>query len=68
MKKVLKITGITLLVLLLVLFTLPFLFKGKIISLVKSEINKTINARVDFSDIDISLIRRFPFQCCLRLI
>jgi hypothetical protein len=60
MKKVLKITGITLLVLLLVLFTLPFLFKGKIISLVKSEINKTINARVDFSDIDISLIRRFP--------
>lgn len=60
MKKFLKITGIILLVLLVVLFTLPFLFKGKIISIVKTQINKSINARVDFSDIDISLIRRFP--------
>jgi hypothetical protein len=60
MKKILKITGITLLVLLLVLFTIPFLFKGKIISLVKAEINKNINARVEFADVDISLIRRFP--------
>lgn len=47
-------------VLLIILFTLPFLFKGKIISIVKSQINKTINARVDFTDVDISLIRRFP--------
>ena len=60
MKKVLKITGITLLVILVILFTLPFIFKGKIISIVKTEINKTLNAKVDFSDIDISLIRRFP--------
>ncbi|MBL7697738.1 MAG: hypothetical protein JNK79_06250 [Chitinophagaceae bacterium] len=60
MKKALKITGITLLVIIVVLFTIPFLFKGKIIRIVKSEINKNINARVDFADIDISLLRRFP--------
>ncbi|RYG01478.1 MAG: AsmA family protein, partial [Chitinophagaceae bacterium] len=60
MKKVLKITGITLLVIIVILFTIPFVFKGKIIKLVKAEINKSINARVDFADIDISLLRRFP--------
>src|SRR5688500_1487985 len=60
MMKILKITGITILVILIILFTVPFLFKGKIISIVKTEINKTINAKVDFADIDISLIRKFP--------
>ncbi|HTE08156.1 MAG TPA: hypothetical protein VK628_05300, partial [Flavitalea sp.] len=60
MKKFFKITGITLLVLLIVLFTLPFLFKGKIISIIKAEINKNINAKVEFQDVDISLIRKFP--------
>ena len=60
MKKVIKITGITLLIIIAVLFAIPFLFKGKIIKIVKSEINRNINAKVDFKDIDISLIRRFP--------
>jgi hypothetical protein len=60
MKKVLKITGITLLIFIAVLFAIPFIFKGRIIKIVKSEINKNINAQVDFNDIDISLIRRFP--------
>ncbi len=60
MKKLLKITGIVLLTILVILFAAPILFKGKIVSLVKSEINKNINARVDFSDISISLLRKFP--------
>lgn len=60
MKKALKITGITLLIIIVVLFTIPFVFKGKIIRIVKAEINKNINAQVDFADIDISLLRRFP--------
>jgi hypothetical protein len=60
MKKILKITGITVLVIIVILFTLPFLFKGKIISIVKTQINKNINAQVDFSDVSISLLRRFP--------
>ena len=60
MKKFLKITGITVLVIFIILFTLPFLFRDKIIQVVKTEINKNINAQVDFADIDLSLIRRFP--------
>lgn len=60
MKKFLKITGITVLVIIAILFAAPFLFKGKIITLVKAEINKSVNAKVDFADVDISLLRRFP--------
>lgn len=60
MKKFLKVTLIIVLILFVILFTLPFLFKGKIIEIVKTEINKNINARVDFADVDISLLRKFP--------
>jgi hypothetical protein len=60
MKKFLKVTLIVILILFVVLFTLPFLFKGKIIEIVKTEINKNINAKVDFADVNISLIRKFP--------
>jgi hypothetical protein len=42
MKKVLKYTGIGLLSLLVLAFTLPLLFKGKIVSAVKLGINKNI--------------------------
>ncbi len=59
-KKILRITGIVLLILIALLFTLPFLFKGRIITLVKSEINKNLNATTNFDDVDISFFRRFP--------
>ena len=60
MKKALKILGITLLALLTVAFAAPYLFKGKIVKLVKSSINESINAKVEFEDVDISLFRHFP--------
>lgn len=60
MKKLIKIGLIVILVLFVILFTAPFLFKGKIIEIVKTEINKNVNAKVDFADVDISLIRKFP--------
>src|SRR6476646_4225774 len=60
MKKVLKYTGIGLLSLLVLAFTLPLLFKGKIVSAVKSGINKNIEAKVDFKDVSLSLFRHFP--------
>lgn len=59
-KKILKISGISLLVLLVIAFTLPFIFKGKIIKIIKAEINNSLNAKVDFADVDLSLFRRFP--------
>ncbi|HJW16135.1 MAG TPA: AsmA family protein, partial [Flavisolibacter sp.] len=60
MKKVLKYTGICFLALLVLAFTLPILFKGKIVSAVKSGINKNIEAKVDFKDVSLSLFKHFP--------
>lgn len=59
-KKILKRTGIVLLVLIGILFAAPYLFKNQIVALVKKEINKSLNAKVDFTDVDISFFRRFP--------
>lgn len=60
LKKILKITGLVFLVLLLSAVAIPFFFKDKIISTVKKEMNKALIAKVDFSDVDISLFRHFP--------
>ena len=60
MKKVLKITGITLAALVLLAFLLPFVFKAKILALAKTEINKNLEARVEFKDLNLSIFRHFP--------
>ncbi len=60
MKRLIKITGITLAVVVLLLMVLPLAFKGKIETLVKSEGNKMLNAQFDFKSLNISLIRNFP--------
>ncbi len=59
-KKTLKITGITLVVLIALVFLIPIIFRKQIVSLVKSEVNKSITAKVDFEDVDLSLFRHFP--------
>ena len=59
-KKVIKIALISLLVLIALAFAAPYLFKNQIVNLVKKEINKKINAKVDFKDVNISLFRHFP--------
>lgn len=60
MKRILKIFGIILLAVFLLLLVTPFLFKGKITSLIKEEINKNVKARAEFSGLGLSLIRNFP--------
>jgi len=60
MKTFLKVAGITLLVLLVILVTLPFLFKGKIVDYVKKEINQTVDAHVDFDKVGLNFFRSFP--------
>jgi len=60
MKRFFKIAGIVLLVSLVVLITLPFLFKGKIIEFAKKEINQTVNAKVDFDRVGLNFFRSFP--------
>ena len=60
LRKTLKITAIVLAVLLLLAFSIPFLFKGKILAIAREQINNKVNATVDFTDVDISLFRHFP--------
>lgn len=59
-KKILKWTGITLLVLIIVLFAAPFLFKDKIKEMLVETINKNVDATVAFEDVDLSLFKSFP--------
>lgn len=60
MKKVLKITGITLLAIIILLIAAPFIFQSQIQNMVKNFINQNLNAHVEFSDVDLSFIRSFP--------
>lgn len=60
MKKFFKITGIVIAVLLLIIFSVPVLFQGKIMKLAKQQINNNLNAKADFSKLSLSLLRSFP--------
>ena len=60
LKRILKWTGISFLILLILLIAAPFMFKGKIVALVKEQANANLNAKVDFGDFDLSLISSFP--------
>lgn len=60
MKKLLKIVFFTIIALLIIIILIPIFFKGPIEKKVKEEINKSLNAKVDFSDFTLSLIRGFP--------
>jgi len=60
MKKVIRIIAITLGVILILLITLPILFKSKIEAIVKKEINKQVEATVDWDKFSLSFFRGFP--------
>ncbi|MEZ4855596.1 MAG: AsmA-like C-terminal region-containing protein [Gelidibacter sp.] len=60
MKKALKITGITLLIIIALLLALPFVFQSQIKDMVKNFINQNLNANVEFSDVSLSLFKSFP--------
>ncbi len=59
-KRVLKVTGIIIIVILAAAVIIPIAFKKQITQLVKTEINKNLEAKVDFSDVSLSLFRHFP--------
>ncbi|MCD4789582.1 MAG: hypothetical protein K8R37_06230 [Bacteroidales bacterium] len=60
MKTFLKIIGILIIIIIALAFILPVIFKGKIFELAKEEINKSIQAKVDFTDLNLSLFKSFP--------
>ncbi|MDF0707974.1 AsmA-like C-terminal region-containing protein [Flagellimonas okinawensis] len=60
-KKFLKITGITLLILLAIIILVPLFLQGKIEEIIKTKVNNSINATLDFEDADLSLLKSFPY-------
>jgi len=59
-KRILKWSGITFLLLLILVIAAPFIFKDKIVQIVKDEANKNLNAKIDFGDFDLTLFSSFP--------
>lgn len=60
MKKIFKISGIVLTLLVITLFVLPFAFKGKIMEAVKTTANQQLRAHLDFDKVSLSFFRSFP--------
>ena len=59
-KKFLKWTGITLLVIIIALAVTPFLFKNKIKEMIARAINEKVDATVAFEDVGLNLFTSFP--------
>ncbi len=60
LKKIFKGIVIFLVVLILLIIFIPIVFKGKINQIVKEQANANLNAKLEFSDLSLSLIRSFP--------
>ena len=63
LKKILKITGISLLVLVLTLAAVPYLFKDKIKALITKTLNENVNATIAFKEVNLNLFNSFPRAC-----
>ncbi len=59
-KRLLKWTGISFVVIFIILLLIPILFKDQIIQLIKDEANSSLNAELDFGDADLTFISTFP--------
>jgi len=59
-RKILKYTGITFLLLLIIAIALPFIFKDKLVQIAKDEVNNNLNAKVEFGDFGLSIFSSFP--------
>ncbi len=59
-KKIAKIVGIVVLVIIALLIALPFFLEAKIGDIIRSNVNNNIEGTFDFADADLSLIKSFP--------
>jgi hypothetical protein len=59
-KKILKIVGVVLLVLIVAAFAIPYLFEDQIKAKILASINENVDAKVAFEDADLSLFKSFP--------
>lgn len=58
--RTLKITGITIVSLLVIVFTLPYLFPGTVSNKIKQWANSSINGNLSFSHTGLSFFKHFP--------
>ncbi len=59
-KKILKWSGLGLLLIIIFLALVPILFKGKILEEIKYMANEQLNAQVDFADVEVTFFSTFP--------
>ena len=59
-KKILKIIGILVVLVIGVLIAAPFFLEAKIGDIIKNNVNDNVNATLNFSDASLSLIASFP--------
>jgi uncharacterized protein involved in outer membrane biogenesis len=60
MRKLFYIIAASLVVIVTLLTILPLLFKDRVVQLLKTQVNKNINATLDFDDIGLNLFSNFP--------
>lgn len=59
-KRILKWTGISFVLLLIVLIAVPVFFKDELKEMVIDEVNKSLNAKISMGDFDLTFISTFP--------
>ena len=64
--RILAIAGSLVVLVLVLLVVLPFLFRDRIADRVKGEVNRSVNARVEWQDVGLTFFRDFP-NLTLRL-
>ncbi len=60
MKKFIKFLLALVFILILAIVAFPFVFKGKIERYIKTEINNSVHAKIDYKDVSLSLLKDFP--------
>lgn len=60
LRRILKWSGISFLVLLIILILVPIIFKDEIKQMVIDEVNKTLNAELSMGEFDLTFLSTFP--------
>ena len=60
LKTILKIIGALIILFLIALFAIPYFFEDQIKAKIAEAINEKVDAKISFSNVDLSLIKSFP--------
>ena len=60
MKKFFKVLLVVIVAIIILMIAVPYLFKGEILKETKSVLNDKVEANVEFTDLNLSLFKRFP--------